>query len=268
MSAHLRRRLAGSVDRLGLPGAQLAVVVDLRARHRPRTGAMRRPVDGLGDRYPARGDVVEQLVRGVVRPRERHRILRLLRTAPRRPPWSALAPAALARAMTFSDQHPHAAGPRGPRPRASSASRSADRERRRAPHAPRRARRSDPAGRHAARRSWRARPVRSSGWSRRSRSLHATDKRQEARSGPRSATWRCSATTRSRTWAAGSRSPARCWTTTAPAWCSPSINGRQETRVYAKPVTAGTSSYNLSTEEQEAIRQALAAPAQEAVEAR
>jgi hypothetical protein len=37
-----------------------------------------------------------------------------------------------------------------------------------------------------------------------------------------------------------------------------SINGRQETRVYAKPVTAGASSYNLSTEEAEAIRQALA----------
>ena len=47
-----------------------------------------------------------------------------------------------------------------------------------------------------------------------------------------------------------------------------SINGRQETRVYAKTVTAGTSSYNLSTEEQEAIRQALDAPAQETVEAR
>jgi len=37
-----------------------------------------------------------------------------------------------------------------------------------------------------------------------------------------------------------------------------SINGRQETRVYAKPVTAGVSSYNLSTEEAEAIRQAMA----------
>ena len=47
-----------------------------------------------------------------------------------------------------------------------------------------------------------------------------------------------------------------------------SINGRQETRVYAKPVTAGTSSYNLSTEEREAIRQALDAPARETVEAR
>jgi hypothetical protein len=47
-----------------------------------------------------------------------------------------------------------------------------------------------------------------------------------------------------------------------------SINGRQETRVYAKPVTAGTSSYNLSIEEQESIRQALEAPAPETVEAR
>ena len=37
-----------------------------------------------------------------------------------------------------------------------------------------------------------------------------------------------------------------------------SINGRQETRVYAKPMTAGTSTYNLSTEEDEAIRQAMA----------
>jgi len=36
-----------------------------------------------------------------------------------------------------------------------------------------------------------------------------------------------------------------------------SINGRQETRVYAKPVTAGHSTYNLSREEEEAIRQAL-----------
>ena len=36
-----------------------------------------------------------------------------------------------------------------------------------------------------------------------------------------------------------------------------SINGRQETRVYAKPVVAGTSTYNLSREEEEAIRQAL-----------
>jgi uncharacterized protein DUF4446 len=36
-----------------------------------------------------------------------------------------------------------------------------------------------------------------------------------------------------------------------------SINGRQETRVYAKPVTAGQSPYNLSREEEEAIKQAL-----------
>jgi hypothetical protein len=36
-----------------------------------------------------------------------------------------------------------------------------------------------------------------------------------------------------------------------------SINGRQETRVYAKPVTARTSTYNLSAEEEEAIRQAM-----------
>lgn len=43
-----------------------------------------------------------------------------------------------------------------------------------------------------------------------------------------------------------------------------SINGRQETRVYAKPVTAGTSSYNLSSEEGEAIRQAMADAHQEA----
>jgi hypothetical protein len=46
-----------------------------------------------------------------------------------------------------------------------------------------------------------------------------------------------------------------------------SINGRQETRVYAKPVTARTSSYNLSAEEEEAIRQAMA-EAQQAAEAR
>ena len=36
-----------------------------------------------------------------------------------------------------------------------------------------------------------------------------------------------------------------------------SINGRQETRVYAKPIAAGRSSYNLSQEEAEAIREAL-----------
>jgi hypothetical protein len=39
-----------------------------------------------------------------------------------------------------------------------------------------------------------------------------------------------------------------------------SINGRQDTRVYAKPITGGKSSYNLSVEEEEAIRQALAGP--------
>jgi hypothetical protein len=46
-----------------------------------------------------------------------------------------------------------------------------------------------------------------------------------------------------------------------------SINGRQETRVYAKPVTARTSNYNLSAEEEEAIRQAMA-ESQQAAEAR
>ena len=45
-----------------------------------------------------------------------------------------------------------------------------------------------------------------------------------------------------------------------------SINGRQDTRVYAKPIVDSRSSYNLSTEEDEAIRQALARP-REAVEA-
>jgi hypothetical protein len=39
-----------------------------------------------------------------------------------------------------------------------------------------------------------------------------------------------------------------------------SINGRQDTRVYAKPVNDGRSPYNLSVEEEEAIRQALAGP--------
>jgi hypothetical protein len=39
-----------------------------------------------------------------------------------------------------------------------------------------------------------------------------------------------------------------------------SINGRQETRVYAKPVSEGRSGYNLSAEEEEAIRRALAEP--------
>lgn len=36
-----------------------------------------------------------------------------------------------------------------------------------------------------------------------------------------------------------------------------SINGRQDTRVYAKPVTERASTYNLSLEEEEAIRQAM-----------
>lgn len=39
-----------------------------------------------------------------------------------------------------------------------------------------------------------------------------------------------------------------------------SINGRQDTRVYAKPIVGGRSSYNLSIEEEEAIRRALAGP--------
>jgi Protein of unknown function (DUF4446) len=47
-----------------------------------------------------------------------------------------------------------------------------------------------------------------------------------------------------------------------------SINGRQETRVYAKPITDGVSSYNLSSEEAEAIRQALSAAPEQTVEAR
>ncbi|HEX6399342.1 MAG TPA: DUF4446 family protein [Actinomycetota bacterium] len=45
-----------------------------------------------------------------------------------------------------------------------------------------------------------------------------------------------------------------------------SINGRQETRVYAKPVSGGGSSHNLSMEEEEAIRRALGG-AEAAVEA-
>jgi hypothetical protein len=39
-----------------------------------------------------------------------------------------------------------------------------------------------------------------------------------------------------------------------------SINGRQDTRVYAKPIVDGRSTYNLSVEEEEVIRQALAGP--------
>ena len=46
-----------------------------------------------------------------------------------------------------------------------------------------------------------------------------------------------------------------------------SINGRQETRVYAKPIAVGTSTYNLSAEEEEAIRQAMTED-DEAAEAR
>ena len=45
-----------------------------------------------------------------------------------------------------------------------------------------------------------------------------------------------------------------------------SINGRQDTRVYAKPVVEGRSAYNLSVEEEEAIRQASERP-REAVRA-
>ena len=47
-----------------------------------------------------------------------------------------------------------------------------------------------------------------------------------------------------------------------------SINGRQETRVYAKPVTERASPYNLSMEESEAIRQAMTVSTEEAVETR
>ena len=45
-----------------------------------------------------------------------------------------------------------------------------------------------------------------------------------------------------------------------------SINWRQDMRVYAKPVQAGESAYNLSVEEAEAIRQAVTGP-REAVKA-
>jgi len=40
-----------------------------------------------------------------------------------------------------------------------------------------------------------------------------------------------------------------------------SINGRQDTRCYAKEVRAGDSAHNLSGEERQAIREALASPA-------
>lgn len=46
-----------------------------------------------------------------------------------------------------------------------------------------------------------------------------------------------------------------------------SINGRHDTRVYAKPVSEGGSPYSLSIEEEEAIRQALAIGEQEAATA-
>jgi hypothetical protein len=46
-----------------------------------------------------------------------------------------------------------------------------------------------------------------------------------------------------------------------------SINGRQDTRVYAKPIAEGHSVYNLSVEEEEAIRLALAGPQPEAASA-
>jgi hypothetical protein len=39
-----------------------------------------------------------------------------------------------------------------------------------------------------------------------------------------------------------------------------SINGRQDTRVYAKPIVDGHSQYNLSIEEEDAIRLAIAGP--------
>jgi hypothetical protein len=39
-----------------------------------------------------------------------------------------------------------------------------------------------------------------------------------------------------------------------------SINGRQDTRCYAKPVSGATSQHNLSVEEQQAIEQAMAGP--------
>lgn len=39
-----------------------------------------------------------------------------------------------------------------------------------------------------------------------------------------------------------------------------SINGRQDTRVYAKPIKRGESSHNLSAEEDSAIQQALQGP--------
>jgi hypothetical protein len=46
-----------------------------------------------------------------------------------------------------------------------------------------------------------------------------------------------------------------------------SINGRQDTRVYAKPVLRGASDHNLSEEEIEAIREALGTAPRQTVEA-
>jgi hypothetical protein len=46
-----------------------------------------------------------------------------------------------------------------------------------------------------------------------------------------------------------------------------SINGRQDTRVYAKPVSGGVSNHNLSDEEAEAISQAMAGPADRIISA-
>ena len=46
-----------------------------------------------------------------------------------------------------------------------------------------------------------------------------------------------------------------------------SINGRHDTRVYAKPVSEGHSPYSLSVEEEEAIKQALEPGAEQAVSA-
>ena len=46
-----------------------------------------------------------------------------------------------------------------------------------------------------------------------------------------------------------------------------SINGRHDTRVYAKPVSQGLSPYSLSIEEEEAIRKALEPGAERAVTA-
>ena len=70
----------------------------------------------------------------------------------------------------------------------------------------------------------------------------------------RCGTSRSFATTRSATWAGGCRSRLRCSTTTATAWSSRSINGRSETRTYAKGAgRAAQSDHSLSPEEKQAI---------------